>query len=320
MADEGEDSRALFRGALGELDRGGIPYSQRKRHWDGSDFPPQELDLLLEHGAVRSADAALQRSGFHLLKARGHDCHRFYLAEAGGRWLKIDVKVAGTVPTGRLRRGRRRVPLAVRRLGPVVAVLGPDGAGKGTVIEKLERALPVHVEVVYLGYRRRGRGVLSSRIATRQPSQALELVFVLKGFARLLRLLAPAYGRAWCGSIVICDRHPLEALAIRARRGRSAEALERFLIRRLLPRPDAIVVLDAPGETLFARKGEHSVEVLERWRQAYLRTFGGDDVTVVSTVESLEATAAGASRAVWEALAARRGWSRQRPARSTTSS
>jgi SAM-dependent methyltransferase len=39
----------------------------------------------------------------------------------------------------------------------------------------------------------------------------------------------------------------------------------------LVPDPDVLLVLDAPGEVMFARKGEHSAEILEGRRQAYLQ-------------------------------------------------
>jgi thymidylate kinase len=39
---------------------------------------------------------------------------------------------------------------------------------------------------------------------------------------------------------------------------------------RLNPHPDLVVLLDAPGAVMFARKGEHSAEVLEGRRQGYL--------------------------------------------------
>jgi thymidylate kinase len=38
-----------------------------------------------------------------------------------------------------------------------------------------------------------------------------------------------------------------------------------------MPAPDLVILLDAPGETLFARKGEHSADFLEQQRQSYLK-------------------------------------------------
>ncbi len=326
LSDDADAAAARVDAALAELDRQGVSYTWRKPACHGSGSPAREVDLSLERRDVTRADRVLERVGFHALKARGHGRHRFYLSEVEGRWLKLDVKLAhggaaaaassrslpaALAETGaRLQRLRRRIPLSARRQGPVVAVLGPDGAGKGTVIERLQAEIPVHASVVYLGYRTRGRRSVGTRVAETRAATALEPAFVLKGFARSLRILLPAYARAWCGAIVLCDRHPVEALAIPPRRGRPAAALERFLIRHVLPYPDAVIVLDAPGETLFARKGEHSVETLERWRQAYRETFRGDEVTIASTVDPVESVVSQASHAVWNALARRRRWAR----------
>jgi thymidylate kinase len=41
------------------------------------------------------------------------------------------------------------------------------------------------------------------------------------------------------------------------------------MLGRFYPRPDLVVYLDAPGEVLLARKGEGSVEALERRRDEY---------------------------------------------------
>lgn len=38
----------------------------------------------------------------------------------------------------------------------------------------------------------------------------------------------------------------------------------------IAPKPDLVVFLDAPGEVLYARKGEHSPSILEQQRQHYL--------------------------------------------------
>jgi thymidylate kinase len=42
------------------------------------------------------------------------------------------------------------------------------------------------------------------------------------------------------------------------------------VLRHLYPRPDVVVMLDAPAEVLLARKGEGTVDDLERRRRDYL--------------------------------------------------
>jgi thymidylate kinase len=42
------------------------------------------------------------------------------------------------------------------------------------------------------------------------------------------------------------------------------------LLGRAIPTPDLVLILDAPGEIMFARKGEHSPDLLEEQRQRFL--------------------------------------------------
>jgi hypothetical protein len=83
------------------------------------------------------------------------------------------------------------------------------------------------------------------------------------------------------------------------------QRVERLLARRLTPAPDAVVVLDAPGEELWRRKGEHTPEILERWRQGYARLPGAH---VVSTTPGVQPAAERVLDVLWRTLAARRGW------------
>lgn len=301
-----------FRSALDALEQAAIPFRLRKSN--GSNELPAggELDLWLAPSDVRSADAALRSAGFHHLEAPGHPGHRFYVAFDGRRWLKLDAKLPGRA--GRLDHfgaaWNRRRPAALRRLGPVVAVLGPDGAGKGSLVSALHARIPFAVTPVYLGFAgrrpRRSGADISGRV---RPVPAWrEVAGVVRGAARAWRILLKAYAAAWRGHIVLCDRHPIEVLAVRPRRSPAAALVERLLVQHLTPGPDAIVVLDAPGRVLFRRKGEHSVEVLERWRRGYAEEFEPRGAVTISTLGRKEATVHRASEVVWAALQKRRRW------------
>jgi thymidylate kinase len=135
-----------------------------------------------------------------------------------------------------------------------------------------------------------------------------ECLFVMAKAVRGWSKLVWVYTLAWRGHIVLCDRHPIEVLATRPDRTPPAGALERWLVRHLTPRPDAIVLLDAPAEVLFGRKREHSATVLERWRNAYTEVFAERGAATVSTVGPREGTVDAASQVVWEALWDRRRW------------
>jgi hypothetical protein len=100
----------------------------------------------------------------------------------------------------------------------------------------------------------------------------------------------------------------LDAVAVQPRRTPVGAAVERFLATRVVPTPDAVVVLDAPGELLFQRKGEHTPERLERWRQGYRERLVPRGATLVDAGGTIEDTVAAARHVLWRALAGRRGW------------
>jgi thymidylate kinase len=308
--------------AFDALDRAEIPYSFRKATRPWEPLPAgAEVDIMLGGSEVPATERVLREAGFHHLKSSGCRGHRFYVAFEHGQWLKIDAKVGPWIDLpaflGRWPgvAGRRvlgalalRRPLSPRRLGPVIALLGPDGAGKGTLIACLRERIPVGLTILYLGWRPRSRREAPGDRPGRRVGSLREAAYVLYWAARYWRMLLRGYIAAWAGHIVLCDRHPIETLAIRPRATRLAATLERIVVGRLMPWPDVILLLDASGTTLYARKGEHSPEVLERWRRGYREVFAARGATVISTEEPLESTAAQASAAVWQALKTRRRW------------
>ena len=318
------------------MDHRRIRYAFRKGSEQVNLYAPgSEVDILIDPLELPDAERALREQGFHRLDAPGCPRHRFYLAFDRGRWLKIDAKLARgsgvTTRSGRPWKAAehlatalaQRRPLGVRRAGPVVALLGPDGAGKGTVIEALKARIPAGVTVIYLGERKRksphpnppphaGEGERSQagegEQTERRVSALRECAFVTYRAVRFWSLLLRGYLAAWSGHIVLCDRHPIEALAIRPRTSRSAAWLERVLFGRLMPWPDAVAVLDAPGEVLYARKREHTPSVLEHQRQRYRETFVPRGARLISTIDGVEAAIGEASALVWAALRERRRW------------
>ena len=160
-----------------------------------------------------------------------------------------------------LRRLQRWVGIALPA-APSVAVLAPDGAGKSTLVAGIQGRFFHPVQAVYMG--------LYSRDTRRHRDRGLPGL----GMARHLILQWRRYLSARChqaaGRLVLFDRYTYDALLPDARAAGAPRRLRRWVLSRACPAPDLVVLLDAPGEVLFARKGEHTPELLERQRQSYL--------------------------------------------------
>jgi thymidylate kinase len=329
------------RGALAELESADVPYSYRRPPPEDEMRLGLEVDIAMRAADVERAEPMLRSAGFHRLPTPGHRGHIFFVAARNGQWLKLDIKLDARGRSRPLlwtfRRGSqarnmgfrvrvirviralaKRRPVALRRLGPVVAVIGPDGAGKGTLISTLVDEVPIGVTVAYLGTGKprradgdRGQGSLKRGSDDNAEVTSLftlrELAFLVWKAVHWWARLMPAYAAAWRGHLVLCDRHPLEMLAIKPERTPAGNLLERALVRAV-PWPDAVVILDAPAELLYRRKGEHSVETLEAWRRSYRDTLVPKGARVVSTTGDPNKAAAQLSAVVWEALRKRRGW------------
>lgn len=148
--------------------------------------------------------------------------------------------------------------------GLVVGVMGPEGTVKRTLLRRLGETFPVPSRYVSLGRRGPGRwDAWLTRIPGGQPGR--------KVIGQLRGALAAEYHYRR-GRLVLVDR-PAYDDALPGREGPAVEdRSETALAAALAPEPDVLLVLDVPGEVMFAGNGGAPPEVLETWRQARLET------------------------------------------------
>jgi thymidylate kinase len=110
---------------------------------------------------------------------------------------------------------------------------------------------------------------------------------------------------------VLFDRYAYDALLpARWPLGRLGR-LRRWLLGHACPAPQLIVVLDAPGELLHARTGEHGPGVLEAERRAYLRLARGRArAIVVDATHEPDRVRRDVTGAIWAAYQSR--WAHKR--------
>jgi len=168
--------------------------------------------------------------------------------------------------------------MGVRR-SMFVAVLGPDGSGKSTLIANLEKDLKgafrrtVHFHLMPgLLRRRKDASPVTDphgKPPRSLPASLLKLLYYLLDYNLGYWLkVRPALVRS---TLVLFDRY-YDDLLIDPKRYRygGPMGLARWL-RRFIPRPDLFLVLDVPVEKLLERKQEVEPEELQRQVKAYRR-------------------------------------------------
>ena len=160
-----------------------------------------------------------------------------------------------------LRKLQRFVGFVMPR-GLSVALLAPDGAGKSTLVAGLrEASWFTAVYPVYMGLY---QGSSRRALATQIPGVGL-----LRSLMTQWRRYVSARRHLAAGRLVLFDRYTYDALLPVAGSSGVLRRIRRWALAHACPGPDLVVVLDVPGEMLFARKGERTPSVLEQQRQSY---------------------------------------------------
>ena len=142
--------------------------------------------------------------------------------------------------------------MRTRARGLTVALLGPDGVGRSTLLAGLGQAYPAPVRQIYMGmWQGAGRPGY-----TRLHAVA---AIVLRPFRVWWRVACGAV-HARRGRLVVFDRYTYDALLPITGSWRPLKWPYFWVLAHLAPRPDLVLVLDLPGEVAFARKGEFTAE------------------------------------------------------------
>jgi thymidylate kinase len=188
-----------------------------------------------------------------------------------------------------------------------VAVIGPDGAGKSTIARQVMRSGVLPIKYVYMGINLENSNLVlpTTRLileikrllggrpdmagppdpSRRKPSpkNPIKRLFkTLKTSLRMMNVMAEEWFRQsvvwyymWRGNIVIFDRHFfIDYYAHDIAGGHDIALANRVhgaMLKHLYPRPNLVIMLDAPPEVLYNRKGEGTLELLENRRQEYLQ-------------------------------------------------
>ena len=188
--------------------------------------------------------------------------------------------------------------------GFTVALIGCDGAGKTTVAREIERRRRLPVRYLYMGVSpdssnhqlpttrlahalKRARGAPPDTAGPRPPAPPVAAGGSVRRARRAVRStlrLANRVAEEWYrqllaqmhlrrGRIVVFDRHftaDNHAADVGAQGRTLSRRVHGFLLTRVYPQPSLVILLDAPAEVLFGRKGEGTLASLARRRAEYL--------------------------------------------------
>lgn len=176
-------------------------------------------------------------------------------------WRRRDRRaVQRRAMANRLRRQWGKALRPIRRHGASVALLGPDGVGKSTLVSGIESSFYFPTRSVYMGLYQRTSG---SRLR-----RADGVGFAIRLVTQWLRVLEAGYQRRR-GRLVLLDRYSYDAMLPSHRPRNRRSMMRRWLLAHSCPAPDLVLVLDAPAEMMHARKDEHDVAFLETQREAF---------------------------------------------------
>jgi thymidylate kinase len=171
----------------------------------------------------------------------------------------------------------RMVKRVITPPGFHIAFLGPDGAGKSSIIDVLERDMPQVFDSVYVAgfappfFRLWAKGPIKTDQPHSHKMRSYHVSLLRAAWWFVFQLCNHVILRVMKmqNMLVINDRyfHDILVDQIRYRYGGPIWALE--LVKMVTPSPDAFILLDGPAELIQARKKEVPVEVTAQQLREY---------------------------------------------------
>lgn len=258
---------------------------------------PDEGHLLAGAGGLAVVDRLLTAEGFAEVPGAGKESR--YLRWDGDAGRFVVLHAAERVAAGQGATAAGGPAAARRRRGLSVALLGPDGSGKSTLAAGIAEAFPLPVVQVYMGLWKSG--------SDRPGLQLLDAV--LRPFRAVRRYLV-ALGHQARGRLVVFDRFTYDARLPPGPPAVTAKRIYFWLLARVCPAPDLVLLLDVPGAVSFARKGENSAETNEAQRRQFLALAAELDLHVLDASQPPDAVRRDALEVIWAAYRLR--WSGER--------
>ncbi len=179
----------------------------------------------------------------------------------------------------------------------IVAFLGPDGVGKSTLISAFSASVKeqFHTDYYYLlpGWLPRYRNIVNGQAVTNPHDKVshntilsiIKLIFwIIEYFGGYLFKVNKSPR-----TISIFDRYYYDILVDPHRYCYSAPISIAKFFGLFIPKPDLIVILDAPTDVIQSRKQEVSFEETERQRKKYLSLAKRyTNSVVINTTQDIE--------------------------------